>query len=59
MAHICSAKRYNDEMVCHRCKLTWDVKDPEPPTCLTVEPPSREVEIHNKGVADVLRILES
>lgn len=31
----CEAIRYNDEMQCARCGLTWDVKDPDPPECRT------------------------
>jgi len=31
----CKARRCNDEMHCHRCGFAWDVKDPEPPKCLT------------------------
>lgn len=32
---ICKAKRYNDQMICGRCGLQWDVNDPKPPKCLT------------------------
>ena len=31
----CQARQYSDQMQCARCGLAWDVKDPEPPKCLT------------------------
>lgn len=33
MTHPCSATRQSDEMVCAKCRLRWDVSDPEPPLC--------------------------
>lgn len=33
MTNRCQARRYSDEMVCHNCRLRWDVSDPEPPLC--------------------------
>ncbi len=32
----CRATRTNDQMFCHRCKLMWDVDDPDRPECATV-----------------------
>lgn len=32
---MCRARRYNEQMICERCGLQWDVDDPEPPRCLT------------------------
>lgn len=29
----CQAARQSDEMVCAKCRLRWDVNDPEPPLC--------------------------
>jgi len=29
----CHATRQSDEMVCAKCRLRWDVSDPEPPLC--------------------------
>lgn len=29
----CQATRQSDEMVCAKCRLRWDVSDPEPPLC--------------------------
>lgn len=29
----CEAKQYSDQMVCVRCRLTWDVNDPAAPQC--------------------------
>lgn len=29
----CQARRYSDEMHCAKCRLRWDVNDPEPPLC--------------------------
>ena len=29
----CGAYQQNDQMVCNKCDMRWDVKDPEPPTC--------------------------
>lgn len=29
----CVARQHNDQMICHRCQLQWDVNDPEPPAC--------------------------
>jgi hypothetical protein len=59
MPPICEARRENDEMVCHRCKLAWDVKDPEPPRCSTAEPPDRDSIAHENGIAQLRRILEN
>jgi hypothetical protein len=34
---MCHATRQSDEMVCYKCRLRWDVNDPDPPRCkLTV-----------------------
>ena len=30
---MCKARRYNDEMQCGQCGLTWDIKDNNPPIC--------------------------
>lgn len=32
--HKCQARQQGDSMYCARCRLTWDVGDPEPPRCL-------------------------
>lgn len=29
----CSARRYNDQMICGKCGLQWGIDDPEPPKC--------------------------
>lgn len=29
----CKARQYSDQMMCGQCGLTWDMNDPEPPTC--------------------------
>lgn len=29
----CRAIQYSDEMHCAKCKLRWDVNDPNPPEC--------------------------
>lgn len=29
----CEARQYSDEMNCARCRLVWDVNDPDPPQC--------------------------
>jgi len=29
----CQARQFSDQMMCGRCGLQWDVKDPEPPRC--------------------------
>lgn len=33
----CKAMQCNDQMICGRCGLQWDVNDPMPPACLTGE----------------------
>lgn len=33
MSTTCKARQYNDQMLCGRCGLQWDVGDPEPPAC--------------------------
>ena len=33
MTNSCQATRQSDEMVCPKCRLRWDVSDPEPPLC--------------------------
>lgn len=34
----CQARRCNDQMMCGRCGLAWDVDDTDPPTCAPTEP---------------------
>lgn len=29
----CQAMQCNDQMICGKCGLQWDVNDPEPPGC--------------------------
>lgn len=29
----CYARQYGDQMQCGKCGLTWDINDPEPPSC--------------------------
>lgn len=29
----CKAQKYNDQMICGKCGLQWDVDDPDPPAC--------------------------
>lgn len=29
----CAARRQNDQMACGPCGVTWDLNDPEPPSC--------------------------
>ena len=31
----CKARRYNEQWHCNSCGFQWDVKDDDPPTCLT------------------------
>lgn len=31
----CKAKVINDQYICDRCGLQWDVKDPDRPDCLS------------------------
>lgn len=38
----CEARRYNDQMICGRCGLAWDVDDPEPPKCKSVKEVKQE-----------------
>lgn len=33
MNRDCKARQFSDQMYCHKCNLTWDVNDPEPPEC--------------------------
>lgn len=32
-AKSCEAEQHSDAMVCHRCKMSWDMNDPQPPNC--------------------------
>lgn len=35
----CKSRQYSDQMVCHDCRLVWDMNDPDPPPCkLEVKP---------------------
>lgn len=29
----CQARQYSDQMYCPKCRITWDVSDPDPPEC--------------------------
>lgn len=29
----CDIHQHSDQMKCHRCNLTWDTNDPDPPKC--------------------------
>lgn len=33
----CKARQYSDQMICHLCKLTWDMNDMDPPECKRVD----------------------
>lgn len=33
----CRARQYADQMSCGACGLTWDVNDPDPPTCRPID----------------------
>lgn len=33
MSSSCLARREQDQMRCARCRLAWDLDDPEPPVC--------------------------
>ena len=33
----CQAQQMSDSMVCSVCEISWDVNDPDPPTCLANE----------------------
>ena len=33
MTPSCQARRYSDQMHCAKCRLAWDVNDPDPPLC--------------------------
>lgn len=35
----CQARQVSDELQCGKCGLTWDVNDPDPPSCVGVMPP--------------------
>jgi hypothetical protein len=39
----CLARQYSDQMLCGLCGLAWDVNDPEPPECETVDHRLRSV----------------
>lgn len=39
----CESFQSSDQKVCHRCKLSWDMNDPFPPSCLTDEEVSRMI----------------
>lgn len=29
----CEARQHSDQMICHKCGLSWDTNDPDPPEC--------------------------
>jgi hypothetical protein len=33
MSMVCAARRINDQMMCRKCGLQWDIDDAEPPQC--------------------------
>jgi len=33
MSIVCAARRINEQMMCRKCGLQWDIDDPEPPEC--------------------------
>lgn len=33
----CEARQVSDQYICNRCGLVWDMNDPEPPECGSVE----------------------
>lgn len=41
---LCRARQYSDEMVCHECRLSWDVNDREPPACNRAVPVTGKTE---------------
>lgn len=53
----CKARQYSDQMMCGYCGLQWDVNDPDPPLCQTVNKihELREL-LRDSKLAQVLRI---
>lgn len=49
----CQARTSGTERHCHRCGYTWDLNDPEPPTCKT----DKQIRIE-KGEAHLARLRE-
>lgn len=49
---ICKARQHSDQMICGRCRLTWDVNDLDPPKCLTAK------NYANLQIKEIKKILE-
>jgi len=47
----CRALQHSDQMVCGRCRLQWDVNDPDPPKCLT---PKKYANLQIKEIKKIL-----
>lgn len=39
----CEARQYSDQMLCAKCGLIWDMNDPDPPPCRTVNEVNKEI----------------
>jgi hypothetical protein len=46
----CTARRYNDQMICGGCGLQWDVKDDDPPSCKKVTTGKKTIENIRKNL---------
>lgn len=51
-AQICKAKQINDQKMCFRCGIQWDVNDPEPPECKSNKTLAEEKIAQEKSVAE-------
>jgi len=45
----CEAVREGDEMVCVRCRVRWDIDDPERPECKPIAPVCKSERTHYCG----------
>ena len=46
--HDCQAVAVADQMICQRCRLVWDINDPEPPDCVEPSTVNCDVELASK-----------
>ena len=46
----CQARQVSDQMSCPACGLVWDMNDPDPPACQTIQ--QREVEKMKQVIAN-------
>ncbi len=52
----CGKRRVNNTMMCGKCGMQWDHKDPEPPACNPTPPPKAPIIKPPKAPSDEKRM---